>query len=74
MRYKTLRLIRARRIARKRKNRATRWMQYLISSIIIALIVMFAATAAEAKNEYLGQNWRDCYAGEITPWVEYRKG
>ena len=49
-------------------------MQYLISSIIIALIVMFAATSAEAKNEYLGQNWRDCYAGEITPWVEYRKG
>ena len=35
---------------------------------------MFAATSAEAKNEYLGQNWRDCYAGDITPYVEYRQG
>ena len=74
MRYRSLKILRARRIARKRKNRATRWMQYFISSIIIGLIVMFAATSAEAKNEYLGQNWRDCHAGEITPWVEYRQG
>ena len=49
-------------------------MKYFISSIIIGLIVMFAATAAEAKNEYLGQNWRDWHAGEITPWVESRQG
>ena len=67
-------LISSRRIARKRKNRATRWMQYCISSIIIGLILMFAATSAEAKNEYLGQNWSDCYAGDITPYVEYRQG
>ena len=74
MRYRSLKILRARRIARKRKNRAIRWMQYFISSIIIGLILMFAATSAEAKNEYLGQNLRDCYAGDITPWVEYRQG
>ena len=74
MKYRTLKILKARRIARKRKNRAIRWMQYFISSIIIGLILMFAATSAEAKNEYLGQNWRDCYAGDITPWVEYRQG
>ena len=49
-------------------------MQYFISSLIILLLVVFAATSAEAKNEYLGQNWRDCYAGDITPYVEYRQG
>ena len=74
MRYRSLKILRARRIARKKRNRTTRWMQYFISSIIIGLILMFAATSAEAKNEYLGQNWRDCYAGDITPWVEYRQG
>ena len=74
MRYRNLKILRARRIARKRKNRAIRWMQYFISSLIILLMVAFAATAAQAKNEYLGQNWRDCYAGDITPYVEYRQG
>ena len=74
MRYRNLKILRARRIARKRKNRAIRWMQYFISSLIMLLMVAFAATAAQAKNEYLGQNWRDCHAGEITPWVEYRQG
>jgi hypothetical protein len=48
-------------------------MQYFISSIIILLMVAFASSA-QAKNEYLGQNWRDCYAGDITPYVEYRQG
>ena len=74
MRYQSLKILKARKIARRKRNRATRWMQYFISSIIILLIVVFAATSAEAKNEYLGQNWRDCYAGDITPWVEYRQG
>ena len=74
MRYQSLKILKARKIARRKRNRATRWMQYFISSIIILLLVVFAATSAEAKNEYLGQNWRDCYAGDITPYVEYRQG
>ena len=59
---------------KKKRNRTTRWMHYFISSIIILLLITFAATSAQAKNEYLGQNWRDCYAGDITPYVEYREG
>ena len=50
MRYKTLRLIRARRIARKRKNRVTRWMKYLVSSIIIGLLLLFAAGCNGVKH------------------------
>ncbi len=34
MRYRTLKILRARRNARKR-NRETRWMKYLVSSLII---------------------------------------
>ena len=74
MRYRTLKILRARSLARRKRNSLIKWMQYFISSIIILLLVVFAATSAEAKNEYLGQNWRDCYAGDITPWVEYRQG
>ena len=74
MRYKTLKILRARRRAREKRNKTTKWMKYLISSIIILLLITFAATSAQAKNEYLGQNWRDCYAGDITPYVEYRTG
>ena len=48
-------------------------MKYLVSSIIICLLVVFASQA-KAKNEYLGDNWRDCNAGDITPYVEYRQG
>ena len=41
---------------------------------LIAILFALAFTSVQAKNEYLGQNWRDCYAGDITPYVEYRKG
>ena len=74
MRYKTLKLLRASSIARKKRKQATRWMKYFISSLIIGVIFLVACASAQAKNEYLGQNWRDCHAGEITPWVEYRQG
>ena len=50
MRYKTLRLIRARRIARRKRNKATRWMKYLISSIIIGLLLLFAAGCNGVKH------------------------
>jgi hypothetical protein len=74
MRYKTLKILRARRSAREKRNKEIRWMKYLVSSLIITLMWLATCSQVLAKNEYLGQNWRDCHAGEITPWVEYRKG
>ena len=71
MRYNSLKILRARRIARKKRSRTTRWMQYFISSIIILLLITFAATSAQAKNEYLGGNWRNCEAGHIEPYLQY---
>ena len=49
-------------------------MKYLVSSLIIILMWLATCSQVLAKNEYLGQNWRDCYAGDITPYVEYRQG
>ena len=74
MRYRTLKILRARSLVRKRRNRAIRWMRYFLISLIAILFIGAFASQAQAKNEYLGQNWRDCYAGDITPWVEYRQG
>jgi hypothetical protein len=74
MRYRTLKILRARSLARKKRNRLIKWMKYFISSLIVGVIFLVACASAQAKNEYLGQNWRDCYAGDITPYVEYREG
>ena len=74
MRYRTLKILRARRRVREKRNKLIRWMRYFIISLIAILFIGAFASQAQAKNEYLGQNWRDCHAGEITPWVEYRQG
>ena len=74
MRYRTLKILRARRRVREKRNKLIRWMRYFIISLIAILFIGAFASQAQAKNEYLGQNWRDCYAGDITPYVEYRQG
>ena len=74
MRYQTLKILRARRNARRKRSQAIKWMKYFISSLIVGVIFLVACASAQARNEYLGQNWRDCYAGDITPYVEYRQG
>ena len=74
MKYRTLKILRARRSVREKRNRTIKWMKYFISSLIIGVIFLVACVSAQAKNEYLGDNWRDCNAGDITPYVEYRQG
>ena len=46
-------------------------MKYLISSLIIGVIYLVACASAQAKNEYLGGNWRNCEAGHIEPYLQY---
>ena len=74
MKYRTVKILKARKKIREKRNSLIRWMRYFILSLIVLLFVGAFASQAQAKNEYLGQNWRDCHAGEITPWVEYRQG
>ena len=72
MRYKTLRLIRARRIARKRKNRATRWMKYLMSSIIIGLLLLFAAGCNGVKHVIQIEEPTDHTQGDDGGKIKYK--
>ena len=50
MRYKTLKLLKARKIARKKRSRETRWMKYLVSSLIIALLLVFSVGCDGVKH------------------------
>ena len=50
MRYKTLKILRARKSARKIRNRETRWMKYLVSSMIIALLFLFTMGCNGVKH------------------------
>jgi len=49
MRYNSLKILRARRSARKR-NKETRWMKYLVSSMIIGLLVLFTMGCNGVKH------------------------
>ena len=50
MRYRTLKILRARRSARKIRSRETRWMKYLVSSMIIGLLVLFTMGCNGVKH------------------------
>ena len=50
MRYRTLKILKARRIARKKRNKETRWMKYLVSSLIIALLLLFSVGCDGVKH------------------------
>ena len=50
MRYRTLKILRARRIARRKRSKETRWMKYLVSSLIIALLLLFSVGCDGVKH------------------------
>ena len=51
MRYKTLKILRARRSARKKiRDKETRLMKYLVSSLIIILLVLFTMGCDGVKH------------------------
>jgi hypothetical protein len=50
MRYQTLKILKARRSARKKRNKETRWMKYLVSSMIIGLLVLFTMGCNGVKH------------------------
>ena len=50
MRYQNLKILRARRIARKRRSQETRWMKYLVSSLIIGVLVLFTMGCNDVKH------------------------
>ena len=50
MRFKTLKLLRARRIAREKRSKKIKWMKYLVSCIIIGLLFLFSVGCDGIKH------------------------
>ena len=50
MRYRTLKILRTRRSARKIRDKETRWMKYLVSSMIIGLLFLFSVGCNGVKH------------------------
>ena len=50
MRYKALKILRARRSAREKRSRKTKWMKYLVSCILIGLLFLFTVGCDGVKH------------------------
>jgi len=50
MRYRTLKILKARRSAREKRNKSIRWMKYLVSSLIIGLLFLFSVGCDGVKH------------------------
>ena len=50
MKYQTLKILKARRSAREKRNKTIKWMKYLVSSLIIALLLLFSVGCDGVKH------------------------
>ena len=72
MRYKTLKILKTRRNARKKRNRRTKWMIYLMSSIIIGLLLLFAAGCNGVKHVIQIEEPTDHTQGDDGGKIKYK--
>ena len=72
MRYRTLKILRARRSARKIRDKETRWMKYLVSCIIICLFFLFAAGCNGVKHVISIEEPTDHTSGDDGGKLKYK--
>ena len=71
MRYRALKILRARRNARKR-NKETRWMKYLVSSLIIGLLFLFSVGCNGVKHVISIEEPTDHTSGDDGGKLKYK--
>ena len=72
MRYNSLKILRARRNARKIRSRETRWMKYLVSSLIIGLLVLFTMGCNGVKHVLQIEEPTDHTSGDDGGKLKYK--
>jgi hypothetical protein len=72
MRFRTLKILKARRIAREKRNRTTRWMKYLISCIIIGLLFLFSVGCNGVKHVLQIEEPTDHTSGDDGGKLKYK--
>ena len=72
MRYRILKELRRRKIARKIRQTETRWMKYLGSCIIIGLLVLFTVGCNGVKHVLQIEEPTDHTAGDDGGKLKYK--
>ena len=72
MRFRTLKLLRARRIAREKRNSKIKWMKYLVSCIIIGLLFLFSVGCDGVKHVLQIEEPTDHTSGDDGGKLKYK--
>ena len=72
MRYKILKELRRREIARKIRQRETKWMKYLVSSLIIGLLFLFTVGCNGVKHVISIEEPTDHTSGDDGGKLKYK--
>ena len=72
MRYRTLKILRARRSEREKRNKETRWMKYLVSCIIIGLLFLFSVGCKGVKHVLQIEEPTDHTSGDDGGKLKYK--
>ena len=72
MRYRTLKILRARRSAREKRSKKIRWMKYLVSSMIIGLLFLFSVGCNGVKHVISIEEPTDHTSGDDGGKLKYK--
>ena len=72
MRYKILKELRRRKIARKIRQKETRWMKYLVSCLIIGLLFLFTVGCDGVKHVLQIEEPTDHTSGDDGGKLKYK--
>ena len=72
MRYRTLKLLRARRIAREKRSKKIKWMKYLVSCMIIGLLFLFSIGCNGVKHVISIEEPTDHTSGDDGGKLKYK--
>ena len=72
MRYRALKILRARRNARKKRNSKIKWMKYLVSCIIIGLLFLFTVGCNGVKHVISIEEPTDHTSGDDGGKLKYK--
>ena len=72
MRYRTLKILKARRSAREKRNKETRWMKYLVSCMIIGLLFLFSVGCNGVKHVISIEEPTDHTSGDDGGKLKYK--